>query len=162
VDADGIAEPSGWEDALTGLEGPDLWRRVLVAESARSFRYGRDLTIVVAELDGLDAVVDAWGADAARRAMHAAAQCLRRMSRTSDYPTRIARATFGVVLTETDEVTAINYVERVREELPRSMPPGGDLVRLTFGWASLRHGESAEAVVARAESRLLAEMRAGV
>lgn len=159
MDADGIPEPSGWEDPLTGLEGPDFWQRVLVAETVRAFRYKRSLTVVIAELEGVRDMTETWGGDVARHALREAAQCLRRMSRTSDYTTRIGPTRFGVILTETDEITAINYVERVREEAPRAMPRGGELLRFSFGWATPKQGESAEAVVRRADSRLMAELR---
>ena len=159
MDDDEIPEPFGWEDPLTGLEGPDFWQRVLVAETVRAFRYKRNLTVVVVELEGVRDMIETWGYDVGRHAIREAAQCLRRMSRTSDYATRIGLTRFGVILTETDEITAINYVERVREEGPRSMPKGGDRLRFSFGWANPKQGESAEAVVRRADSRLVAELR---
>ena len=56
-----LPEPSGWEDPLTGLEGPDFWQRVLVAEVARSLRYDRNLTVVVAELEGVLAMAEHVG-----------------------------------------------------------------------------------------------------
>jgi diguanylate cyclase (GGDEF)-like protein len=152
-----IPEPAGWEDTLTGLEGPDFWQRILVAEVARAVRYKRNLTVVVAEVDGVEAMAETWGWNVGRHAIREAAQCLRRTSRTSDYCTRIGLARFGVVLTETDEIAAINFVERVREAGPRTMPRAGDGLRFNFGWASPRSGESADALVRRAEKRLLAE-----
>ena len=124
--AHGIPEPSGWEDTLTGLEGPDFWQRVLVAEVARAVRYKRSLTVVVAEVDGVETMAETWGWNVGRHAIREAAQCLRRTSRTSDYCTRIGLARFGVILTETDEIAAINFVERVREAGPRTMPRAGD------------------------------------
>ncbi|MEO5964659.1 MAG: GGDEF domain-containing protein [Candidatus Limnocylindrales bacterium] len=154
----GIPEPSGWEDSLSGLEGPDFWRRVLVAERSRSERYERNLTVVVAEIEGILEMAETWGMDVGRHAIREAAQCLRRTSRTSDYCTRIGVTRFGVILTETDEIAAINYVERVREAGPRSMPRGGEHLRFSFGWASPRSGESADAVVRRADTRLIAEL----
>ena len=159
MDDDEIPEPFGWEDPLTGLEGPDFWQRVLVAETVRAFRYKRNLTVVVVELEGVRDMIETWGYDVGRHAIREAAQCLRRMSRTSDYATRIGLTRFGVILTETDEITAINYVERVREEGPRSMPKGGERLRFSFGWANPKQGESAEALVRRADSRLVAELR---
>jgi diguanylate cyclase (GGDEF)-like protein len=158
LDATGIPEPAGWEDPVTGLEGPDFWRRVLVAEVARAARYHRSLTVVVVELEGVDDLAGSWGEDVARHAVREAAQCLRRTSRTSDYCIRIGAARFGVVLTETDEISAINFVERVREAGPRFMPRGSDGLRFHFGWASPRQGESADAVVKRADHRLAAEI----
>lgn len=158
MDVSGIPEPAGWEDALTGLEGPDFWQRVLVAEVARSGRYKRNLTVVVAELEGVLEMSETWGIEVGRHAIREAAQCLRRTSRTSDYCTRIGLTRFGVILTETDEIAAINYVERVREQGPRMMPRGGEHLRFSFGWASPKGGESPEAVVRRADSRLMAEL----
>jgi diguanylate cyclase (GGDEF)-like protein len=158
VDATGIPEPAGWEDPLTGLEGPDFWQRILVSEVARSARYRRSLTVVIVEVAGIAGLGGVWGMDVARHAVREAAQCLRRTSRTSDFCTRIAPSRFGVVLTETDEIAAINFVERVREAGPRSMPRGFDGLRFSFGWASPKQGESADAVVRRAEIRLAAEL----
>jgi diguanylate cyclase (GGDEF)-like protein len=150
--------PEGWDDPLTGLEGPGFWQRVLVSETARAYRYKCPLTVVVVELAGLAELEQLWGADVARHAVREAAQCLRRTSRTSDYATRIGPGTFGVILTETDEIAAINFVERVRESGPRSMPRGGEGLRFTFGWASPKTGESADAVVRRAMDRLLTDV----
>jgi diguanylate cyclase (GGDEF)-like protein len=158
VDVSAIPEPGGWEDPLTGLEGPDFWQRVLVAEIARSARYKRNLTVVVAELEGVLDMADTWGVEAGRHAIREAAQCLRRTSRTSDHCTRIGLTRFGVILTETDEIAAINYVERVREAGPRSMPRGGEHLRFSFGWASPKQGEAPESVVRRADTRLMAEL----
>jgi diguanylate cyclase (GGDEF)-like protein len=160
VDTTGIPEPAGWEDPLTGLEGPDFWRRILVSEVARSARYRRSLTVVIVELDGTDVLRATWGDDVARHAIRDAGQAIRRASRTSDYCTRIGEARYGIVLTETDEIAAINFVERVREAGPRSMPRGTNHLRFSFGWASPKQGESADAVVKRADSRLAAEMLA--
>lgn len=160
MDATGIPEPAGWEDPLTGLEGPDFWRRVLVSEVARSARYRRTMTVVIVELEGVAGLGETWGVDVARHAVREAAQCIRRTSRTSDHCTRIGESRFGVVLTETDEIAAINFVERVREAGPRSFPRGADGLRFSFGWASPKQGESADAVVKRADQRLAAEILA--
>ncbi len=158
MDTNGIAAPDGWQDALTGIDGPALWERVVVAEVARSLRYQRPLTVVIVELDGVDRLAAEWGSDVGRHALHDAAQCLRRMSRTSDHCARIGPTRFGVVLTETDEIAAINFVERIRETAPRLLPRSGAGLRLSFGWASPRLGEAPESLVLRAEQRLRAEL----
>ena len=158
MSASSIPEPEGWEDPLTGLGGPDLWQRVLVTEVTRADRYGRALTVVVAEVDGLLEMGGQWGIEIARHSLHELGQSLRRLTRTSDYCTRIGRTRFGMVLTETTEIEAINFVERVREAVPRSMPRRGDGLRFSFGWASPRRGEPAGALVHRAERRLIAEL----
>jgi diguanylate cyclase (GGDEF)-like protein len=158
LNARDIPEPEGWEDPLTGLEGPDLWQRVLVTEVTRAVRYGRALTVVVAQVDGISEMGDQWGAEIARHSLRELGQCLRRLTRTSDYCTRIGLARFGVVLTETNEVEAINFVERARVEVPIALPRSGDGLRLAFGWASPRAGESPDALVRRADHRLMREL----
>ncbi len=160
VDSNGIPHPAGWQDPLTGLEGPDYWQRVLVAEVTRALRYGRPLTVVMVELTGVAGMIDQWGADVARVAVHEAAGCLRRTSRSSDHCTRIGPTRFGIVLTETDEIAAINFVERVRESGPGLMPETGDGLAFCFGWASPKLGEAPESTVQRARRRLDAELAA--
>jgi diguanylate cyclase (GGDEF)-like protein len=147
----------GWSDAETGLEGPDFWRRLLVAEVARSARYSRPLTVVLLDLDGIQDFFLAWGPQVTRRTLRETAQVLRRMARTSDYCTRIGPTRFGILLTETGEIEAINFVERVREGCSRSLPPGAESVRLAFGWASPRAGEAPDDIVRRAEARIAAD-----
>jgi diguanylate cyclase (GGDEF)-like protein len=154
----GIPDPSSWDDAASGVEGPSFWQRVLVNEVARAGRYRRSLTVVVLEIEGLPELVEVWGEGIARHAVHAAGQCLRRSSRQSDYAARIDATRFGVVLTETDEIAAINFVERVREAIPATLPRGGAGLRLCFGWASSQPSDSAADLVARAERRLVAEL----
>jgi diguanylate cyclase (GGDEF)-like protein len=158
VDILGIPEPVGWKDQLTGLEGPDAWQRALVSEVARTVRYGRPLTVVVLELEGIMELGDDMGEDVSRHALHEAAQALRRESRTSDLVFRIGMTRFGVVLTETDEVAAINFVERVRERMLPRMPMYGVGLRLSFGWASPISGESADVLVRRADHRMIEEL----
>ncbi len=153
-----IYEPYGWDDELTGLDGPDLWQRVLVAEAARVAKYHRPFTVVVVELEGILELCEVWGDDLARHAMRVIAQCLSRETRASDYCTRIALTRFGVALTETDEIEAINFVERVRESVLGALPGGAEALRLSFGWASPNPGESAGSLVNRAERRLIGEL----
>lgn len=158
MDVNRVPEPDGWDDPLTGLDGPDLWRRVLVAEVARADKYGTPLTVVVVELEGLQDVWDAWGEGFGGHVLRQTAQCLRRAARASDYCMRTGGARLGVILTETDEIAAINFVERVREDAPRSLPPGSERVRLSFGWASPKEGEAPDSLVRRAERRLVGEL----
>ena len=156
----GIPEPTGWSDALTGLEGPEFWRKLVIAEVARASRYKRHVTIVILDLDGVADIVRVWGEDVAIHTLRETAQCLRRMARSSDHLTRIGASRFGILLAETDEIAAINFVERIRTAGPTSVPRTADMVRFVFGWASPKAGEAPEAVVRRAEGRLVADRAA--
>lgn len=130
-----VAQPDPHVDRLTGLLGPEVFERILVAESARVRRYRRPASLVIAELAGLDALARAWGVDVATSAVASLAEVLRKGSRTSDYVGRIATDRFAVILTETDEIAAINYVERVREAWEGLPAIAAGRVRVGFGWA---------------------------
>ena len=153
----GIPEPTGWTDALTGLEGPDFWRKLVIAEVARTTRYKRPMTIVLLDVDGIDDIRRVWGPAVARHTLRETAQCLRRMARTSDHLVRIGPTRFGILLAETDEIASINFVERVRDAGPRSVARTAELVHFVFGWASPRAGDAPDAVVRRAETRMAAD-----
>ena len=153
-----IPVPHGWDDPFTGVGGPDLWRRLLVGEVTRSARYHRPMTVVAIEVHGVEELAERLGPELGRHVLRQTAQALVRASRGSDACARIGPSRFGVVLVETDEVMAVNFVERVREALPKTLPRGVDGLRLGFGWASPRGTESADALVTRASTRLVVEL----
>jgi two-component system cell cycle response regulator len=157
VRENGIPDPTGLYDPVTGLDGPVLWRHLLASELARSTRYRRPLTIVLVEAEGLTDLHLEWGEDAATATILEIALCIRGLARSSDHCARIGPTRFGILLTETDEIAAINFVERVRETGPGSLSRAADRVRFTFGWTSPHPGEAAEAVLRRAESRMAAD-----
>lgn len=158
MDIDGIPAPDGWRDQITGLDGPDFWQRVLAAEVAGALRYQRPLTVVLVELDGMSDLVRLSGADIAQLAVVEAARTLRRGSRSSDHCARLGAARFALLLTETDEIAAINFVERLRETGAVLSEHVGEHLALRFGWASPKLGESAESLMLRAERRLQQEL----
>jgi diguanylate cyclase (GGDEF)-like protein len=131
-----IAPPDGWTDILTGTDGPRMWDRVVLSESARIRRYKRPVTVAIAEVVGLDGLAGQWGWDVAERALASCARRLAREIRTSDHVARIERTRFGVLLPETDEVAAINFVERARQSCEKELAPFGERVKIGFGWAS--------------------------
>lgn len=153
----GLPEPSGWTDALTGLEGPEFWRKLVITEVARASRYRRPITVIILDVDGMDSVVRVWGEETAHHTLRETAQCLRRMARTSDHLARIGPTRFGILLSETDEIASINFIERVRVAGPTAVSRTADLVRFVFGWASPRQGDAPEALVRRAEDRMAAD-----
>jgi diguanylate cyclase (GGDEF)-like protein len=130
-----VAPPDPHVDRLTDLFGPEIFERLLVAESARVRRYRRPASLVLAEIAGLDALAHAWGVDVATTAVESLATVLRKGSRTSDFVGRVAVDRFAVILTETDEIAAINYVERVREAWESLPAIAAGTVRVGFGWA---------------------------
>lgn len=140
-DSGSIPEPSGWTDPLSGFDGPTLWERTLAKETARIARYGTTATVVVADLTGLGRAQAPLGTVAARDAFDGACRILGREMRTSDAVARIGPLRFAMLLVGTDEVAAINFVDRVTAAFKREIGPGLQL-GLSMGWASPKSGQS--------------------
>ncbi len=146
-------------DEATGVDNTRAWARSLTEEAARSARYGRPVTVVIAEIDGLDRLTERFGPDASDRLIPPVADALRRNARAADHVARLSGPRFGVLLTETDEVRAVNYVERVRAACDRWLEAGAVAVRLSIGWASPPAGGDLAAAVHEAEERMYREQR---
>jgi diguanylate cyclase (GGDEF)-like protein len=128
-------EPPAGTDGLTGLLDPAAFTRLIAAENLRIHRYHRPATVVIFELGGLDRLIDRLGADAADRVVSALADTMRRLARDVDLVARLAPGRFGILLPETDEVAAINYVERVRRACELWLESGAIALTLAVGWA---------------------------
>lgn len=126
--------PSGWSDPLTGTDGPRLWDRIVSSEVARVSRYRRPVTVALVEIVGLDRYARKWGIDVAERLFVQLARTIAVNIRSSDHIARIDRTRFALLLTETDEIAAINIVERVRAACEFQLG-ASDLVRIAIGWA---------------------------
>jgi diguanylate cyclase (GGDEF)-like protein len=132
-----LAEPDPVSniDEMTGLLDQAGFMRLVLAEELRIQRYHRPATIVLFELDGLDRLVERLGPDAADRVVPALADTIRRLARKPDRVARLAPGRFAVLLSETDEIAAINYVERVRRACELWLESGAIALRLAAGWA---------------------------
>ena len=148
-------------DPVTGLESAFAWDRHIREEAVRLRRYGRPFAIVFTELDGLDRLADRVGASAAGRIVPAIGQVLKRQARAVDIIARVGPARFAVLLPETDEVRAINYVERVRAACDVWLQAGAVALQLSFGWASPGPEGDINTAQLRAEERLQGELAAG-
>jgi diguanylate cyclase (GGDEF)-like protein len=143
-----------WYDADLGVFGPAFWAAVLAAESARCKRNGRTSTVVLVEVAAGEP--DGWttGHALAERAIRRVAPILTAGVRKSDFVARTGLRRFSVLLTETDEVDAINFVERVRAKCNHGVDeyvPGG---RCAFGWAQATKACPLTAAADAALSRL--------
>jgi diguanylate cyclase (GGDEF)-like protein len=141
------------------LASPSSWATWLEEESARAERYERPATIVLVELAGLDRLADRVGAAAADRLIPPVASTIRRHARAADRLARLSATRFGVLLVETDEVSAINYVERIRSNCDVWLAAGAVSLRLSVGWAEIRPDRGAEAAAREAEQRLFEDRR---
>jgi diguanylate cyclase (GGDEF)-like protein len=155
-----VPPPSGWNDPLTGTDGPHYWDRLIISESARVRRYKRPTTVVFVEVAGLTRLGQLWGADVAERTLVSAARTLSQSIRTSDHIARVEPIRFAILLTETAEIAAINFIERARASCERDLRIASEVVGVAFGWASppATNWDLADAV-ALAQKRLEVELK---
>ncbi|HEX7473989.1 MAG TPA: diguanylate cyclase [Candidatus Limnocylindrales bacterium] len=149
-----VAFPEPTIDAATGLDGPLSWAMAITIEEARSGRYGRPVSVVIAELDGLERLSELFGADVADRLIPPVGDALRRSARAADRVARLSHTRFGVLLVETDEIRAINYVERVRSACDGWLEASAISLRLSIGWASPATDGDLRSAVRIAEDRM--------
>jgi diguanylate cyclase (GGDEF)-like protein len=146
-------------DSATGLATRRAWNEVFHHEEHRLARYGRAVTLMVAELDGLDSLAERLGQSAADRLIPPVAAAMKRNARGSDFVARTGHQRFVALLPETDEVAAIHYVERVRSACDMWLEAGGLSIRLVVGWAQPVAGGHLADALRLADDRMNADRR---
>jgi hypothetical protein len=109
------------------------------------------------EIDGLDSVAPILGQGAADWLIPPLAAVMLQNTRAADVLTRIGPRRFVALLPETDEIAAINYVERVRCACDMWMDARGLVGRLAIGWAQPFIGGSLADVLGLADERVDAD-----
>lgn len=146
-------------DPLTGLPDATAFSRLVAEEDARLARYHHPATVVIFELDGLERLVDRLGTDAGDRVVPAVADSIRRLARSADHVARLGPGRFAALLPETDEITAINYIERVRRACDLWLESGAMALRLAIGWAGSAGDPPLPDAQRLATDRMYAEVR---
>ena len=157
--ATGFIPADPYVDGPTGLDSRAAWERILAEENARYVRYRRPIGIVVAELDGFARFEGGFGVDASHRILAAVGEALRKSARRTDRVAHVGGGRFLALLPETDEIQAINYVERIRGECDRWLDAGAVALRLSVGWASPSPVGELDTALRTAEERMYAERR---
>jgi diguanylate cyclase (GGDEF)-like protein len=123
-------------------------------ELDRAQRYGRPLTLAMADLDYFKEVNDRYGHLAGDTLLKAISQVASDGLRSTDWIGRYGGEEFLVVLPETDIGGAVSVAEKIRALVQKTSVPmdDGSEVRVTIsiGLASLREGHPRqERIVAR-------------
>ncbi len=156
-------------DGLTGLYNHRHLQERLQQEIERAERYGRPLSVIMADLDHFKSFNDAYGHPRGDELLIAVARTLRQLSRTSDILARYGGEEFTLVLPETSAADALVLAERVRQcvaALPVGNVPatrrGAEIeVTLSLGVASHAPGDSKEEFIEAADVALYRAKRAG-
>ncbi|MBV8201757.1 MAG: sensor domain-containing diguanylate cyclase, partial [Acidobacteria bacterium] len=129
-------------ESLTGLLRREAILEHLDHELERAQRYGRPLTLAMADLDHFKEVNDRYGHLAGDTLLKAVSQVASEGLRSTDMIGRYGGEEFLVVLPETEIAGAVSVAEKIRSLVQKTSVPmeDGTLVRVTIsiGLASLR------------------------
>jgi diguanylate cyclase (GGDEF)-like protein len=155
-------------DSLLGIFNRRYLHERLPQESARSRRYGKPLSLVMADLDHFKRINDTHGHQAGDLVLQHVANLARSALRVSDWIARYGGEEFVIVLPETPLLGAYAVAERMRRscaETPVELPGAQLLVTASFGVATIDgiapSDEDAEAILRDADRALYASKRAG-
>jgi diguanylate cyclase (GGDEF)-like protein len=143
-------------DHLTGLANRREFERVMEREVALAERHGRQLTVMMIDVDNLKKINDRKGHSAGDAALRLVAQELLRVVRASDLCGRLGGDEFGVTMPETDLHRAGEVARRLRSAIQEMNlgAPSTDSVEVSIGLAAWRPGMDWQAVVKVADTQL--------
>lgn len=147
-------------DPLTGLANRWAAEERLEAEIGDAARRRRGVGIALADVDGFKAINDTHGHGTGDEVLGAIAETLDAEVRARDLVARWGGEEFLLVMPETTPQEAAQIAERCRRAIADATP-AGVAVTATFGVAGHREGESASALVRRADVALYHGKRTG-
>lgn len=104
-------------DGLTGIWNRYYFDRRLAEEIAAARRYGRELSLLMFDLDHFKKINDTYGHPLGDQVLQAMGELLSATMRTTDAPCRYGGEEFAVILTDTDREHARVAAARVQEGL---------------------------------------------
>jgi len=147
-------------DGLTGCLNYQSFHAALTIEIERTERYGRSLSVVVADLDGFKAVNDRHGHAAGDSTLINIAGALRGGVRSADLVGRIGGDEFSILLPETPTMEACQLVERI--QLAIGGIATAEHLTLSFGLSTWHGpGDSPSELLRRADMALYEAKQSG-
>jgi diguanylate cyclase (GGDEF)-like protein/PAS domain S-box-containing protein len=144
-------------DSLTGLGNRRRLIEVLQAEIGRSKRTGREISLVMLDLDGLKYINDQFGHATGDRALCRLAQIMKDCSRSIDTVARYGGDEFALVLPETCSIAAALVAQRICESVGRE--PEKPLLSVSVGMASYPGEANTIETLLRAADKALYAMK---
>jgi diguanylate cyclase (GGDEF)-like protein len=147
-------------DDKTGVRNYHFFRIRLQEEFDRARRYGKDLGLIMIDIDGFKGLNDTHGHLAGDAALRELAGLITAGQRSVDVIARYGGEEFAALLPETGAAGAHAFAERIRQRVAghRFALPSGEVVPLTVscGVSSYPQPElsTAEALVQRADAAL--------
>jgi len=148
-------------DALTGLANRRAFEEQSRHELARAARTGRQLALLMADIDGFKQINDRFGHGAGDEWLAAVAATIEAEVRAGDTAARIGGDEFAVLLPETGRAAAAAMAGRLAAAVAARAEAPMPAISLTVGIATHPpHGPSFEALLRAADDSLYTAKRA--
>jgi two-component system, cell cycle response regulator len=152
-------------DGLTGLFNKRAMLDAAMQKVAAAARFGRRLSVLLADLDHFKKVNDTYGHDVGDLVIGGLGEILKRQKRATDVVARFGGEEFVVLCEQTDEKGALLLGDRIREELSKTTfrtPKGVLSVTCSIGIATFPEaGGDWEALFKAADDALYVSKRSG-
>ncbi|MBD3316129.1 MAG: diguanylate cyclase [Chitinivibrionales bacterium] len=145
-------------DGLTLLTNHRTFMDNLTHEVQRAQRYGRQLSLILMDIDHFKKFNDTYGHQIGDLVLREIAGCIRRAVRVNDLPARYGGEEFAVIVPETGPQSAVVTAERVRTTV-ESHVVGTDShqlhVTVSLGCATMpTHADNVQSLINRADKAL--------
>ena len=155
-------EAAARTDVLTGLLNRRGFEETIETELERAKRSGRELSLIVGDLDHFKALNDLCGHGAGDDALEAVAAVMSAARRRIDSAARIGGEEFAVLVPESDEHEAYMLAERLRQAVRGAFAGDEPALTISFGVAVYpRHGHTPESLFLAADQALYAAKELG-
>ncbi len=148
-------------DSLTGLHNRRYFDEVLDREVARAQRYGRPLTLLVLDLDGLREINDRLGHLGGDAVLTELGERVREALRSADIACRIGGDEFAVVLPESTAEDAKQLYDRLQDAITARPFAGSERINTSGGVAQLGREDDAVSLYRRADENLYRAKQSG-
>ncbi|MEC9318687.1 MAG: GGDEF domain-containing protein, partial [Pseudomonadota bacterium] len=141
-------------DALTQVWNRYHMEQTLEEEVKRCERHGRNLSVILLDIDHFKRVNDDYGHDVGDNVLKLISEALDKWLRSSDVFGRWGGEEFLIIAPETDLESAGLLAERLRRRLANLQFDKVGQVTASFGVAELSRSESRNSLVKRADNAL--------
>ena len=153
-------------DALTGIANRKRFDEVLRMRYAEALHEGLPLVLAVCDIDHFKKFNDAWGHQTGDAVIRFVASTLSKHALGDQLVARVGGEEFAIIMPRTHMQHAAEHAETLRHAIRanRLRRKGGEVlgqVTVSFGLASLKCGETAMQLIARADECLYLSKRNG-
>ena len=148
-------------DALTGIHNRRYFQERLTTEMARVERGGGELSVIMLDIDHFKRINDQYGHAAGDRVLQAVCERIGHRLRRTDVFCRLGGEEFMVLCPDIDGDHAHMLAEELWQGLRSAPIDVVGVVTASFGIASWRPGEGADALLLRADSGVYAAKQGG-